>query len=119
VCISTKVPERWVLAPGFDAVNPVGAAILAAQPTMPEPQVAGCVALGVSAVWMMGFVAGLGGEFAYASWQKHPLKSAIEEAHAFGREIREMLMASARRSSNSTPTQRDLKPVVLPAESDA
>jgi hypothetical protein len=87
-CVSMHAAERWVPTPRARGVSPIGAAILYRQPGVPEVDVAGCLALGVSAAYMIGFVAGVAGEPPHATWQTHVARLLIGEGYFLGREIR-------------------------------
>jgi hypothetical protein len=58
VCISTHAP-RWEVDPSVTGPNPVGAAILMAQPECSDLDEAAALALGVPLAWVEGLAAGV------------------------------------------------------------
>jgi len=93
VCTSSHAANRWEPVRKARGLSPVGAAILYVQPEATDVEVAGRVALGVSAAWLMGFEAGVAGELPYARWSGHVGERIIGQGYAYGREFRTIMMS--------------------------
>lgn len=67
-CVSSLQRDRWAIDPTATGIDPVGAAILHAQPEETEPYAAAAAALNAPEPWVHGFIDALEGEAQGRRW---------------------------------------------------